>query len=251
MVGDGSIEGLNDWEVVARNLPEHGGNAIHTDAGAQAAGFPRALVAGVTTYAYLTRPVMAGWGAEWLAHGGAEVRFRHPVFADDVVRCVVRRDTAEDAGGVVVEARSGDGTDQPRAALRPWRAAGAPPPLRPGEPLRPWSVVLDGRWGVEHGARVGDDLAIYVERRLVHPAVWPSLANQVVHAQVARGSWIHVRSIVRHHRLVEVGAAATVDGVVVARAQRRTGEHAVLDVRITVDDQPVVTIEHEVIVALT
>ena len=29
-------------------------------AGAQAAGFPRALVAGVTTYAYLTHPLLAG-----------------------------------------------------------------------------------------------------------------------------------------------------------------------------------------------
>ena len=37
------------WSVTAQNLPEHARNAIHTDEGAQAAGFPRALVAGVTT----------------------------------------------------------------------------------------------------------------------------------------------------------------------------------------------------------
>jgi hypothetical protein len=34
------------WTVVARNLPEHARNPIHTDAGAHAAGLPRALVAG-------------------------------------------------------------------------------------------------------------------------------------------------------------------------------------------------------------
>jgi len=47
------------WTVTAQNLAEHARNPIHTDAGAQAAGFPRALVAGVTTYAYLTHPIAA------------------------------------------------------------------------------------------------------------------------------------------------------------------------------------------------
>ena len=50
------------WTVTARNLAHHARNPIHTDAGAQAQGFPRALVAGVTTYAYLTHPVVAGVG---------------------------------------------------------------------------------------------------------------------------------------------------------------------------------------------
>ena len=44
---------LRDHQVVAQNLPEHARNPIHTDEGARAAGFDRALVAGVTTYAYL------------------------------------------------------------------------------------------------------------------------------------------------------------------------------------------------------
>ena len=50
-----------EWSVKAQNLPEHARNPIHTDAGAQAAGFPRALVAGVTTsvsYTHLTLPTI-------------------------------------------------------------------------------------------------------------------------------------------------------------------------------------------------
>ena len=82
------FDDLATFTIAAANLPEHARNPIHTDAGAQAAGFPRALVAGVTTYAYLTHPMLAGWGAEWLATGGAEVRFRRPVFDGDVLRCV-------------------------------------------------------------------------------------------------------------------------------------------------------------------
>ena len=41
---------------------------------------------------------------------------------------------------------------------------------------------------------------------LVHPAVWPALANHLVHAEVARGSWIHTRSIIRHHAQIHVAA---------------------------------------------
>src|SRR5688500_13710162 len=82
------------YAVVAQNLPEHARNPIHTDAGAQAAGFPRALVAGVTTYAYLTHPIVAAWGLDWLAGGTAVVRFRSPVFLDDELIC-----RPETAGG--------------------------------------------------------------------------------------------------------------------------------------------------------
>ena len=71
---------LETWTVLARNLPEHADNRIHTDAGARAAGFPAALVAGVTTYAYLTHPIVAAWGLDWVANGGGEVRFDAPVF---------------------------------------------------------------------------------------------------------------------------------------------------------------------------
>src|SRR5680860_163226 len=77
--GDRSVRPVSEtpttWVVRARNLPEHAGNPIHTDAGARAEGFPSALVAGVTTYAYLTHPLVAAWGLDWLTRGGGEVRF--------------------------------------------------------------------------------------------------------------------------------------------------------------------------------
>jgi hypothetical protein len=67
------------WHINASNLAEHARNPIHTDEGAQRAGFPRALVAGVTTYAYLTHPLIVAWGKDWLHNGGGEVKFRRPV----------------------------------------------------------------------------------------------------------------------------------------------------------------------------
>ena len=230
------------WSVLAQNLPEHARNPIHTDAGAQAAGFPRALVAGVTTYAYLTHPLVADAGLGWLQRGGGEVRFRSPVFEHDVLRLV----PVATAQGTLVEARVGD-EERPRATFRAVADSGSPPAMRLGEPLRTREIRLEGEFGHEYGSRAGDDLALYAREGVVHPAVWPALANHIVHVDVARGSWIHTRSIIRHHALARVGSVAQLHAAVVERFHR-SGDRAMLDVRIEVDGEPVATLEHEAII---
>ena len=92
------------WSVQARNLPEHARNPIHTDAGARAAGFDAAIVAGVTVYAYLTRPVVNTWGVDWLRRGGALVEFASPIHADETVDCV----PFVDDSNIEVQARVAD-----------------------------------------------------------------------------------------------------------------------------------------------
>lgn len=234
----------------AQNLPEHARNPIHTDEGAQAAGFPRALVAGVTTYAYLTHPVAAAWGLDWLAHGGGEVRFRRPVFDGDLLRCVPM-EAADEQGAldaVLVHALT-DEPEQPRAVFAAVRRAEPAAPMRDGEVLRGRSLLLAGEWGADYGTRAGDEFALYAEHGVVHPAVWPALANHVVHTQVARGSWIHTRSSIRHHALAPAGATADVHAVVVRRFHAH-GERAVLDVHIEVAGTLVASLEHEAIIAL-
>lgn len=229
----------------AQNLPEHARNPIHTDEGAQAAGFPRALVAGVTTYAYLTHPIVAAWGVEWLANGGGEMRFRRPVFDGDLLRCTPV-DPTDDA--TLVHALT-DEPEQPRALFAAVRRAEPAAPMRGGEALTSRQIVLAGEWGADYGMRAGDEFPLYTDQGVVHPAVWPALANHLVHTQVARGSWIHTRSIVRHHAPAAVNATATVHGVVVRRFHAH-GERAVLDVHIEVDGTLVASLEHEAIVAL-
>jgi acyl dehydratase len=234
---------FSTFSIIAANLPEHARNAIHTDAGAQAAGFPRALVAGVTTYAYLTHPIVVAWGLDWLRAGTAEVRFRSPVFDGDALDCV----PVVDGEAVRVEARVGD--DRPRAAIDATLGPVAVPPMRAGEPLRERTVRLDGELGSDYGWRAGDELSTYRDAGIVHPAVWPAVANAVVHADVARGAWIHTRSIVRHHGLARAGTTATVRSAVVRRFESH-GERAILDVQILVDDVIIASLEHEAIVAL-
>ena len=235
------------WTVTARNLPEHAGNPIHTDDGARAAGFPSALIAGVTTYAYLTHPIVAAWGTRWLAHGGAEVRFRAPVVADRVIECVP---TADVDGSVSVAAIDALDDPNPRAVLRAVPDAGPATTRRAGEELPPLRVTLDGHFGADYGRRAGDGLEVYERDGIVHPAVWPALANRMYSLHLVRGSWIHTRSTIRHHALAQAGAEVDVRATVVERFERR-GQRAVTDVEIVLDGRPIVTIEHEAIVDLT
>ena len=233
-----------EWSIVAQNLPEHARNPIHTDAGAQAAGFPRALVAGVTTYAYMTHPLVVAWGEDWLTRGGGEIRYRRPVFDQDVLRCVpVFEDNA-----VLVEAITSE-PEQPRAIFRAVRDGGEVKPLRDGEVLPSKEFQLIDTFSCDYGSRAGDEFPFYADRGLVHPAVWPALANDIVYNYVARGSWVHMRSIIRHHATAKVGTTAELRSVVVRRFESH-GERAVLDVHIDVGGQVVASLEHEAIVAL-
>lgn len=231
------------WDVTAVNLPEHARNPIHTDAGARAAGFPRALVAGVSTYAYLTHPLIAAFGMDWVTRGGGEVRLRRPVFDGDLVRC-----TPDEENLMLIRAVTDD-DEQPRALFRAVRDSGPPPPIRRGERLADETFLLSGEWGGDYGLRLGDTDDLCVRHGVVHPAVWPALANQVFHGQLARGGWIHTRSIVRHHGPVAVGSRAVLRTVVVERVQR-SGERAVADITVEVDGRTVATLEHEAIVSL-
>jgi hypothetical protein len=117
------------------------------------------------------------------------------------------------------------------------------------EQLEPHVEPLTGGWA-DYGLRAGDDLGIYAEAGIVHPAVWPALANGVMTRHLVDGAWIHTRSRIRHHGIARVGAVATVQATVVDRFDTRSGTRAVLDVTISADGSLVATIEHEAIVEL-
>lgn len=235
------------WMVTARNLAEHAGNRIHTDDGAREQGFPAALVAGVTTYAYLTHPVVAAWGTDWLERGGGEVRFRAPVFAGRSVDCVP---TVDPHGSVTVAAVDSTEDQNPRATLTATRDSGPPRDPRAGDALGSRQYVLDDYYGSDYGLRAGDDLALYEREGIVHPAVWPAIANNIFSTDLVRGSWIHTRSIVRHHGIAPRGATVDVHAVVVERFVRH-GERAVADIVIEHDGRTVATLEHEAIIDLS
>lgn len=235
---------MHSWSTRAINLPEHADNPVHTDEGAIAAGFPSAIVAGTTVYAYMTHPVVAAWGEDWLTGGGGELRLRRPVFHDDPVDCVVAA-PAEDGSGHLVSADVGGDS---RATLEVWRAMD-PPAHRDGTRLKDVQVALTEE-RADYGMRAGDDLTRYAERSIVPPVTWVDLANRVFIENLVTGPWVHVRSRIVHQGLAPRGTTARLESILVDRFDSRAGERALVDVRIFADDQPVATIEHEAIIVL-
>jgi acyl dehydratase len=231
---------VEPWSIRAVNLPEHADNPVHTEAGGRAAGFGGAVVAGTTVYAYLTRPAAQAWGVDWVTGGGADVRFRAPVLADEPIDILP---VEPDHDRWTVEAR-GAGTVR---AVATFRRRAEPPGPPAGERLEPLVAEMSDRW-TGYAARAGEDLALYGDGRLVHPVVWPSLANRVVARQLVDGPWIHTRSVIRHLGPVHPGDAVLVEAWLVDRHDSRAGERAVADVRMSVEGRAVAAVEHEAIV---
>lgn len=244
-----SLPMMDVWQITAMNLPEHARNPIHTDEGARAAGYAGALVAGVTTYAYLTRPAVEAWGMDWLRRGNAEVRFAAPVLAGDRVSCTPVAQGEKYRIDALVE---GDARAHVMVELP--EHPPAEPQTGQGDALAPWSGTLSGQWD-GYGQRAGEDCRLYQDQGIVHPAVWPALANHVVHQQLAEGSWIHTRSRIQHHSVALVGESAVADAWVVDRFDTNAGERAVLDVRIFAPErapgsQMIAHLEHEALIRL-
>jgi len=233
---------LQPWTVQAINLAEHADNPVHTDKGAQAAGFERALVAGTTVYAYLTHVPSAAWGTDWIRSGGGELKLIRPVFEADPVECVVALD---ETGAPTIAATVGGA---PKASLELWKNVEAPA-VRPGDALPPIELTLD-RDQVSYGRRCGDDLTLYAQLGVVHPVLWANLANRVFKESLVTGPWVHVRSKFFHQGLAPVDAALRIESVLVDRFDSRAGERALVDIVISANGEPVVTIEHEAIVEL-
>jgi hypothetical protein len=242
------------FATTARNLPEHSTNAIHTDIGAVAAGFPQALVAGVTSYAYAVHPIVDHFGMAWVSSGSATVELRSPVFDGDLVTY----DTEVDEATLRLTAQARERAlaffTASTTATSPWVPAdvAARPDDLVGHPvLRPREVMLDGEFGSDYATRAGDDLTMFSDTATVHPAVWPALANRVFHEQLVRGPWVHTGSLIRHHRRVDVGVVATVDAVVARHWQRGRNRWATAVLTISVGDEVVASLLHTAIIEIS
>ena len=236
-------DALVPWSAVAPNLPEHADNPIHTDDGAREAGYPAAVVAGTTVYALMTHPPAVAWGEGWLGTGGCEVRFRGPVLADDLVECRVA--PGEEGRWTVEAVARGDVA----STLDVWPDA-AVPVERDGESLPPIDLVLDDEWA-SYGTRAGDDLSLYAERGIAHPAVWPSLGNRVFKQHLVSGPWVHTRSRIAHAALVARDTPVRIESTVVERFETRAGKRAIVDCRVTDrDGRLLCVIEHEALIEL-
>ena len=134
------------------------------------------------------------------------------------------------------------------ARLVPERVAVAPA-TPDGVRLEPLVVLLGDRWS-GYARRAGEDLGLYGDENLIHPAVWPSLANRVFATQLIDGAWVHTRSRIRHLGEAHPDDTVVVESWEIDRFTTRAGERAVVDMRMTIDDRLVCAVEHEAIVRL-
>ena len=77
------------------------------------------------------------------------------------------------------------------------------------------------------------------------------MANYVVEKNLVTGAWVHTRSKISHHDLVQIGSVATVESRVINRFETKTGSRAVVDVSVIVAGEKVAEVEHEAIVSLS
>lgn len=232
---------LTSWSTRAINLPEHGDNPVHTDAGAIAAGFDRALVAGTTVYAYLTHPPVQAWGVDWLRQGGGELRLRKPVFDDDVVECAIVDD---DATTTIAAQVDGD----TRASFEVWQRC-EPLPERAGSRLGDLELEISDAQ-IDYAVRAGDDLDLYAREGIAPPVTWTVVGNHVFLEHLVTGPWVHVRSRIAHLGLARVGDTLTITSQLVKRFDSRAGERALVDIEVKCGDAPIASIEHEAIIVL-
>src|SRR5262249_6469441 len=69
-----------EHRIRARNLSRYSANKIHDDATARDYGYAGGLVAGTTVYAYMTAPLVAAWGLDWLARGSGRLSLVQPAY---------------------------------------------------------------------------------------------------------------------------------------------------------------------------
>ncbi|GAC1307737.1 MAG: hypothetical protein NVSMB16_04010 [Acidimicrobiales bacterium] len=247
---------MTSYTVTATNWATSSENKIHDDTVARRFGFGGGLVPGVTLYAYLTRPIVELWGAEWLGHGGAEVRFASPVYDGDTVATSLDPPSLElhdSAGSLCASGSAWLDAERPEvpdigfAPLPPSRPEASTASLEAGTVLGSVEHRFHATEAVAYLDLIGDDLEIYRRDGIAHPG-WLLLdANQALVANVVLGPWIHVGSRVHNLRAVTDGQQISTRSRVAAEYERKGHRFVELDVVTMADDEAAVVVRHTAI----
>jgi acyl dehydratase len=257
------VDRIAPYEVVARNIDPQADNRIHDDDVARRFGFQGALVPGVELFAYVSSPLGAAWGEEWLAGGSLALRFRRPVY--DGERVTVQIEPGED-GAYAVSLVGPDGTarstgtasrgaagwvDLSRYAEHP-----LPEVLRAPEP----AAIPDGPFGTVTEPGSQQALAAYCEAvteplplyrdGVLHPGLLLRLVNRALMRNVALGPWVHTASSCRWLAVARVPAELSVRSTVTGRSERKGHKYVHYDALVLADGRPVAEVAHEAIYSL-
>lgn len=257
------------YHVRAHNAATASENRIHSDDVARRYGFKGGLVPGVTVYAYMTHPVVATFGRDWLERGTIATRFVRPCYdGDDVTveSTAINRDGDDQAVGLAAR-RAGDEVIATGTATLP-RGPNNPPALDTYAPAplpaeRPPAThetltALDnlGSWTATFRAdhapafldEIGEDLSMFRDDGVAHPGYLVLSANSVIVANVRLGPWMHVGSDVTNFGVVTDGDSVSTRGRIRDLFERKGHRFAELDLLLVVDDtRPVQHVRHTLI----
>jgi hypothetical protein len=247
-----------EYTVTAFNTDTASSNRIHDDATARRFGFRGGLVPGVDVYAYLVHLPAAAGGREWLTDGSLTARFEQPVYDGDVVQVTWRDGDLElrDPGGqrcaVATPAAQATREAVHDLPLVPTVAREDRPPASPETLAVGTLFALEPhRFDADVAQRylddVREDLALFRDEGIAHPAWLLRDANYVLSANVELGPWIHVESEVVHHGLVTDGAMVSARARVERLFEKKGHRFVTLAVQHLADDRTVMTTSHTAI----
>ena len=272
---DANRERLTEYRVRARNISADSENKIHDDRVAAEYGFGGGLVPGVAIYAYMTVPIVARFGLDWLERGAISVRFKRPFYEGGQV--VVRAETYTENGVARIDVnavredgevcataiasvpqessqdRNTGSVDEhfhlspmpaPEQRLAPHRES-----LVPGTVLGTLAETLDL---INHQqtvlSAIEEGLPCYFGLNAVaHPIVTLSLANHILMQNVELGPWIHSSSDVVNYGVARDRDVVSVRGRIAECFERNGHEFVVLHLLLSVDDAPVSSVCHTAI----
>lgn len=247
--------------VRARNIDPASDNKIHDDDVARQLGFGGALVPGVELFAYLTHPLVEAWGEDFLAQGRIDVRFRRPVYDGEQV---VATAEPQDGGSVALALTGPDG--QARSVGQAWPVSpdrpqlsgfddvalpvtlppASPDSLRPG-PLGTVTEAVDTATSQRYLAAIGESLALYADRGVVHPGGLLRLVNAILVRNVELGPWIHTASSCRFLAVAPVPTTLVGRGRVTDNVERGGHRYVRYDALVNAGEVPVLHVEHTAI----
>lgn len=253
--------------VTAFNYATESSNQIHSDEVAGKFGYHGGLVPGVGVYAYMTVPIVQALGEVWLARGSMSAKFINPVYDGETVTVhakVVDIDPLRfvisafnEAGqlcGIGEASLPDEHTDEIHIYDYPLAHTPMENERLPADitqiPEDHVLGTLDFTYNAdefqgESGNFLNDmcdSLDFYLGADgLMHPALLPHQANQILVRNVALGPWIHTASDVRQYALPDKGELVSLRGKIAHTYEKRGHDIAVMNLALLGDKERLLT----------
>jgi acyl dehydratase len=241
-------------------------NRIHADDVAKRYGFAGGLVPGVAVFGYMTHEITAALGADWLAHGVADLRLIKPAYEGDRLAIDLEQGSPTRYS---VECRNAQGVllatiavDVPRAlpavdprahvatdARDPERIEIALDRVEIDAPFERFVWQPTAEQNRQYTDWVADDLPIY-RTGVLHPHLIQHMANQVLVRRFYLPAWVHVGTEMRFRRALKLGDAVEMRTTPIEKWERKGHHFIKLYIAYVVDGQPAVEAYHTAIIKL-